>query len=103
MRIFSQSKTFKMFAWANLFYTIAWGISTWFVNLTVCAPIAYYYDKTIPGGQCKNQVVSGTVNAALSLVGDIFILGLPIPMIFQLQINMRRKIALAGIFMLGSL
>jgi hypothetical protein len=92
-----------MFAWANLAYTIAWGISTWFVNLTVCTPIAFYYDRTIPGGHCKNQVVSGTINAALSLVGDIAILALPLPMVWNLQINMRRKIALCGIFLLGSL
>lgn len=102
MRLFPSNK-FKMFAYANLAYTIGWGIATWFVNLTVCTPIAFYYDRTIPGGHCKNQVVSGTVNGALSLVGDIFILALPIPMIFQLQINLRRKVALAGIFLLGSL
>ena len=103
MRLFSQSKTFKAFAWANLAYTIAWGISTWIVNLTVCTPVAYYYDKTIPGGHCKNQAVSGTINAVLSLAGDICILALPLPMISQLQINHRRKVALAGIFLLGSL
>jgi len=101
MRLF-PSKKFRIFAYANLAYTIIWGIATWFVNLTVCTPVAYYYDRTIPGGHCKNQVVSGTVNGSLSLVGDIFILALPIPMVFQLQINVRRKVALVGIFLLGS-
>lgn len=76
---------------------------TGFVNLTVCAPIAYYYDRTIPGGSCKNQVISGTANAALSFVGDIAILILPLPMIWTLQMNIRRKLAVTGIFLLGSL
>lgn len=84
-------------------YTIAWGIATWIVNLTVCAPIAFYYDKSIPGGVCKDQSISGSVNGALSLLGDIFILSLPLPMIWKLHMNTRRKIALCGIFLLGSL
>ncbi|KAH6683060.1 hypothetical protein B0J14DRAFT_137725 [Halenospora varia] len=102
MRLFPSQK-FKYWAWANIGYTIIWGIVSWCVNLTVCAPVAYYYDKTIIGGHCKNQVISGMANGALSLLGDIFILCLPIPMIWGLQVNMRRKIALCGIFLLGGL
>jgi hypothetical protein len=84
-------------------YTIAWGIASWIVNLTVCTPVAFYYDKSIPGGSCKDQSVSGAANGALSLLGDLCILALPLPMIWKLHMNTRRKIALCGIFMLGSL
>ena len=84
-------------------YTIMWGIASWIVNLTVCTPVAFFYDHTIPGGSCKNQAVSGSINGGLSLLGDILILLLPIPMIWRLQINNRRKFALMGIFLLGGL
>jgi hypothetical protein len=102
VRLFPYAK-FRYFAYANMAYTIAWGIATWVVNLMVCSPIAFYYDKTIPGGVCKNQSISGSVNGALSLLGDICILSLPLPMIWKLHMNTRRKIALCGIFLLGSL
>jgi hypothetical protein len=102
LRLF-PSKKFKIFAWANMAYTVCWAISAFFVNLTVCTPIAYYYDKSIPHGHCKNQAISGSINGSLSLIGDISILCLPIPMVLQLHINLRRKIALMGIFLLGSL
>jgi hypothetical protein len=102
MRLF-PSKKFKMFAFANLAYTICWGITAFIVNLNVCTPIAYFYDKSIKGGHCKNQAISGTANGALSLLGDIMILCLPVPMVWQLHVNLRRKIALIGIFMLGGL
>ncbi|KAF3395516.1 hypothetical protein DPV78_008733 [Talaromyces pinophilus] len=82
-------------------YTLSWAISTWIVNLTVCIPIAYYYDRTIKGGSCKNQAISGSVNGALSLLGDIFILVLPVPMMWHLKMNTRRKIGISGIFLLG--
>ncbi|RDL40143.1 uncharacterized protein BP5553_00122 [Venustampulla echinocandica] len=102
MRLF-PSKRFGYFVWANVAYTIIWAVVSWVVNLTVCSPIAYYYDKTIKGGTCRNQVISGTANGAFSLLGDVFILALPLPIIWGLQVNMRRRIALIGIFLLGTL
>ncbi|AEO66486.1 uncharacterized protein THITE_2114613 [Thermothielavioides terrestris NRRL 8126] len=103
LRIFSSERWLRWAAYANMAYTICWAISTWIVNLTVCTPIAFYYDHTIPGGKCKNQVISGTANGALSLLGDVCILVLPLPVIWKLKINTRRKIALCGVFLLGCL
>ncbi len=102
MRIFATRK-FKIAAYVNIAYTIAWAISTWIVNLTVCTPIAFYYDHTIPNGVCRNQAISGSINGGLSLLGDLSILVLPLPMIWNLKINIRKKLALCGIFTLGIL
>lgn len=102
LRLFPGRK-FAIAAYINMGYTICWGIATWIVNLNVCSPIAYFYDKSIPGGYCKNQAISGTINGSLSLLGDICILLLPIPMVWRLQINLRRRLALLGIFLLGTL
>lgn len=82
-------------------YNIVWAISTWIVNLTVCTPIAFYYDRTIPGGHCRNQAISGSINGGLSLLGDVLVLCLPIPVIWNLKINTRKKTGILGIFLLG--
>ena len=103
LRIFGQNNRFRLAAYINMAYTLGWAISTWIVNLTVCTPIAYYYDRTIKGGSCKNQAISGSVNGGLSLLGDISILVLPLPMMWHLKMNTRRKIGISGIFMLGCL
>lgn len=102
MRLFPIQKLHRL-AYINMAYTICWGIATWIVNLNVCTPIAYAYDRTIVGGHCKNQAISGTVSGALSLLGDVMILILPIPVLLRLRINMRRKLALCGIFLLGAM
>jgi hypothetical protein len=102
MRLF-PTKKFKLAAYANMVFTVCWGIATWIVNLNVCTPIAFFYDKSIVGGSCKDQAISGTISGALSLLGDVLILVLPLPMVWHLQINVRQKIALFGIFMLGTL
>ncbi|KAH8906156.1 hypothetical protein BR93DRAFT_969368 [Coniochaeta sp. PMI_546] len=100
VRIFSTRK-FRVAAYCVIAYTIAWAISTWIVNLTVCTPIAFYYDRTIPGGTCRNQAISGSINGGLSLLGDILVLGLPIPVVWSLKINTRKKAGILGIFLLG--
>lgn len=94
---------FRIWVYAGITYTFMWGLATWIVNLTTCTPIAFFYDRTIKGGTCRNQVVSGTIAAVLSLVGDIYVLVLPLPALWQLKINTRKKVAVVGIFLLGSL
>jgi hypothetical protein len=42
-------------------------------------------------------------NGVLSFVGDLIILALPMPMVWKLQIDTRRKIALSAMFLLGGL
>ncbi|OIW26036.1 hypothetical protein CONLIGDRAFT_684574 [Coniochaeta ligniaria NRRL 30616] len=100
MRIFTTRK-FRIAAYCVMAYTIVWAISTWIVNLTTCSPIAFYYDKTIPGGKCRNQAISGSINGGLSLLGDIMVLALPIPVVWSLKINLRKKVGIMGIFLLG--
>ncbi|KAK9792223.1 putative Integral membrane protein [Seiridium cardinale] len=100
LRVF-PTDSFRKAAYAVIAYNLAWAVSTWVVNLTVCTPIAYYYDKTIQGGSCRNQVISGSINAGLALLGDILVLALPMPMIYDLKVNRAKKTALAGIFALG--
>ncbi len=101
MRIFPTTN-FKIAVFVNIGYTIAWAVSTWIINLTVCTPLAYYFDKTVPG-TCRKQAISGTVSGGLSLLGDICILVLPLPMVLRLKINVRKKIAVCCIFLLGIL
>lgn len=70
-----------------------------------CLPVAYFWNKTIPGGRClPNALITiGLTNGVLSFAGDLFILAMPIPMIWKLKMNNRRKLALSGMFALGGL
>ncbi|KAJ9134839.1 hypothetical protein NKR19_g8495 [Coniochaeta hoffmannii] len=100
MRIFTTRK-FRIAAYCVIAYTLVWAVSTWSVNLTVCKPIAFYYDKTIPGGHCRNQAISGSINGGLSLLGDVFVLCLPVPVVLNLKVNRKKKAGIMGIFLLG--
>ncbi|ROW04938.1 hypothetical protein VPNG_06999 [Cytospora leucostoma] len=101
MRIF-VTRPFKIAAWVLITLTLIWAIVTWCINLTVCTPVSYFWDKTIPGGKCASQQVTGAVSGALGALGDVLILGLPLFMLRGLKLNQRKKVALSAIFLLGA-
>lgn len=97
---------------AGVLYTLAWGVSTWVVTFTRCAPVALAYDRGLQLanaraggalGTCRDPVLLGVIVAVLSLVGDVLIILLPLPTLVRLRgINRRKKAAVIGIFLLGS-
>ena len=68
-----------------------------------CSPIAYSWNKTIVGGHCINVHVMWIVQDILFLILDIYVVVLPLPTIWKLQITRPEKIAISGVFLLGSL
>ena len=74
-----------------------------FPTIFQCSPIAYSWNKTIVGGHCINVHVMWIVQDILILVLNIYVVVLPLPMIWDLQITRPEKIAISGVFLLGSL
>jgi len=104
VRIFN-TPIFKKVAWGAWIYTLLWTIGAWMSSTFECTPVEFFWNKTIKGGHCVNNALTviGFTNGFLSFLGDLFILGMPLPMIWRLQMNRRSKIALTGIFMFGAL
>ena len=74
-----------------------------FPTIFQCSPIAYSWNKAIVGGHCINVHVMWIVQDIFFLVLDIYVVVLPMPMIWNLQITRPEKIAISGVFLLGSL
>lgn len=73
------------------------------LSLTICKPLAYRWDKTIPGGSCGDIMTGYRWISLPNLVTDVAMLILPLPVIWGLQIGRSRKIGLTLTFLLGSL
>lgn len=71
------------------------------VDIFQCNPVAYVYDRTIPGGKCINQGAFYVSTAALNLFTDIMVLSIPVIITARLQMPLRRKIAVCIILCLG--
>ena len=71
-----------------------------------CKPMEFIWNKSIPGGQCTETSIllaSSLSNAALSITADFILAAIPIPMLWNVQMNWRVKSAVMGILSLGFL
>lgn len=66
-----------------------------------CRPIAFMWDKSIPGGQCGSVQAIVLYSAAANLALDLSLLILPVPIVCNLQIPLKKKIVYVGLFSIG--
>ncbi|KAF1355748.1 hypothetical protein EJ07DRAFT_32511, partial [Lizonia empirigonia] len=68
-----------------------------------CWPIRSLWDKTITGAKCLPvSVAISFTGATLSIVEDIIILLLPLPVVWKLQMSTRKKIDVIFLISMGS-
>ncbi|KAK1139767.1 hypothetical protein N8T08_011163, partial [Aspergillus melleus] len=68
--------------------------------LFACNPIQKQWDMMVPG-KCINTVASYYALAGTSLGFDLIIIALPLPVLWQLRLRLRQRIALVAIYALG--
>jgi hypothetical protein len=102
MRLF-HIRRFTYVSYFMLLFSFCWMLSGFIGNLLQCMPPKFFYDKSIPGGTCRNGAPFFIAIGAISFVEDLVILSMPIPVIWKLHINARKKVVLTGIFLLGAL
>ena len=100
---FFIGKTIRRVCWVLLAIVIAYGIYTSVGTALTCLPVAYFWDKTVPGGYCLNLLAFWFTNATLNIITDITICILPIPTLKALQLPKRQKYSLMVVFALGGL
>lgn len=100
-RLESQSRVVNGLIWSAVTIVVGLFIATLFVDIFQCTPVAYVYDFTIPGGKCIDQGAFYVSTAAVNLFTDLLVLSVPIIITWNLQMPLRRKIAVCIILCLG--
>ncbi|KAM7187827.1 integral membrane [Naviculisporaceae sp. PSN 640] len=80
---------------------ILWWIAIILVTIFQCQPVSKAYKPFMPTGSCleKEQFFFG--NSIPNVIQDVFILVLPAREVWRLQVSIRQKIAILGVFVLG--
>ncbi|KAI2616625.1 hypothetical protein GGR54DRAFT_609980 [Hypoxylon sp. NC1633] len=71
------------------------------VDLVLCRPIQASWDITLDR-QCGNILTAEIASAVISMIIDILVTFLPLPVIWQLQLSRQKKWALTGAFSIGT-
>ncbi|RYP55422.1 hypothetical protein DL769_010185 [Monosporascus sp. CRB-8-3] len=103
-RIFTIG-AFRLVNNAFIGVTIAWGIAYTFATALQCTPVSTIWNEfELDYGTSCVRVQALYFSIAVSdLILDVLIYLLPIPHLCQLHLPMREKLAVVGIFLLGSI
>lgn len=101
LRLF-VTKSFRVACFVVLGIIVAWSIGGVGATIFQCVPIEGAWNKSIEA-TCIDSNKFWVAYAVMNILTDIMVLALPIGPIVGLQMNMREKLLLCGVFLIGGL
>ena len=102
VRVFTTAKrTFTTTACLVGFSVFLISLANTFGALFQCSPLAFAWNKTIPGGTCIDMVAFSRYMAIPNVVTGAVMLIMPLPVVWNLKIDTSAKIALTATFLHG--
>ncbi|KAI1866346.1 uncharacterized protein JN550_007734 [Neoarthrinium moseri] len=96
-------RRFQLICYGTMAISLAYLVSVIVEAFALCKPVQYSWDKSIQGGTCTGENLAYLVAGITNLVIDAFIVSLPMPKLFGLQMSLSKKVGVAGMFSLGAL
>ena len=99
-RVFRVSRVLRIILWTVGSLVVSWWITFDILAILTCNPPKKQWDTAIEG-HCIDSYGSFIGAAAPNVLIDVIILVLPMPMLWKLNVKLRRKLALIGAFAVG--
>ena len=100
---FFVERSYRIAAWALVGVITTYGVVACIGTGFACHPIAFFWDRSIPGGRCFHLMVFWFFNAGFCIITDIALCILPIPVLRTLHLPGKQKYSLLIIFAFGGL
>ena len=91
---------FRKIVLATAAFVIAWGIGITVTLALACRPIEAFWDATVKG-DCLNLVHFTYFTNITNMITDVWIFLMPVPVIWHLQLQTKKKLLLCFIFSVG--
>ena len=101
-RIFGSLPRFTAFLWCFAFVIFANNIAEIFLSIFQCTPVHKAWDTEVKGS-CVPIHLAAVIPGAINVVTDVITVLIPVPLIWNLQMERNRKLQLVGIFLLSGL
>ncbi|CAL8581168.1 hypothetical protein XPA_006871 [Xanthoria parietina] len=95
-------RTFYMVSLITGIVSILWWMGLMLTAFLHCRPFAYNWDRSIPNGHCVDDNLVGYTITSINIVGDLVVLILPIPWLWGMNMAVPKRMAVVGLFVLGS-
>ncbi|RFU23554.1 hypothetical protein B7463_g12784, partial [Scytalidium lignicola] len=97
-------QAFRKFLYFVVFLVVGWWIAVFITSLTQCRPFSYFWNQYVDPtakGKCINISAFFLGNGGASVFTDFLILLTPIPMVWNLQMPVAKRLSILSIFALG--
>lgn len=104
LSIFPGSRTRKVL-WATAAFTVLFGLIFIIISIFQCSPIRFYWMQYVEdiNGKCTEINLLGWINGVVSVVIDVWMIGIPLSQIRKLELHWKKKIGAAIMFLTGTL
>ena len=105
--IFHVDLKFRIASWIIGFVVVVWSTVTFLLMIFSCHPIKANWDVKLylkPTTHCYPRAYDViNIHGFCNVITDFALLVLPLPMLWKLQMNVRKKLSIVAIFATGSL
>lgn len=102
LRIFQAYRPFQLASYAMLAFIAIPSLVIIMFTILSCRPIAYFWDRDL-SGHCLDVTALAYANSALAVAQDVLLIAMPVFMLWNLNMNRRKKWFIACMFAVGSL
>lgn len=102
-RVFAPHRRKVIIIYVSIGIMLCYYIPALFLKIFFCDPISAFWFGTSNGGKCLNQRKVIIADSVISIASDLWILVLPVPMIWSLQMSRAKKLRVVGILGAGGL
>ncbi|KAK8169630.1 hypothetical protein IWX90DRAFT_184693 [Phyllosticta citrichinensis] len=99
LRIFVDFKT-RFASWFTILFIVTCCTVCFFGGIFACNPVHKFWNQSV-SGTCINYMAIWYMHAGMSILSDILIIITPLPIIFNMNLEKKKKISLAVTFAIG--
>jgi hypothetical protein len=97
----TDKRTYRLIVWISIGLIFLAHLGCTLSLVFACNPVNKSWDPTITWGSCLPNGPSFTGYAVVTIVSDIVVAIIPIPLLLKLNVSTKKKVGLIGIFLLG--
>ena len=100
-RVFGSSgRALRRALWLGYFLNLGWMFAMWIVTVCTCVP-TYKYWRPMSAGTCMSPDTPWLVAVVPQMIIDLYVLILPLPLLWKLQLKPMRKFLVSCVFVCG--